>query len=233
MFVVNPTSYAPDIMSSSSAQKPPTIEADRNNDGEVIMNRFRSLGVVTGAAQFASADVLSRMSVASRRTGAARPFDLVLEQRSWAGPGFAGRRECAVQDPRVRRDARTSKSAVSTRSSCRAFSVIPLSTNSRPTSAYRSPTSWRRCLAHVRQTFPSVRRIGVLTSAAIRDNGLFERYFGSAQFDVLHPRNDSGNRLRDERRVWRRGHQERPSLRAASRIAARGVRGPDRARCRD
>ena len=46
--------------------------------------------------------------------------------------------------------------------------------------------------AHVRQAFPSVRRIGVLTSDAIRGNGLFERYFDSAQFDVLHPRNEAG-----------------------------------------
>ena len=30
--------------------------------GEVIMNRYRALGVVTGAAQLASADVLSRMA---------------------------------------------------------------------------------------------------------------------------------------------------------------------------
>lgn len=46
--------------------------------------------------------------------------------------------------------------------------------------------------AHVRQAFPSVRRIGVLTSCTVRSNGLFERYFDSAQFDVLHPRNEEG-----------------------------------------
>jgi aspartate racemase len=47
-------------------------------------------------------------------------------------------------------------------------------------------------VAHLRQAFPSVRRIGVLTSDTIRSNGLFERYFDSAQFDVLHPPNEAG-----------------------------------------
>jgi len=39
--------------------------------GEVIMHRFRSLGVAAGAAQLAGADILSRISTAARRPGAA------------------------------------------------------------------------------------------------------------------------------------------------------------------
>jgi aspartate racemase len=159
--------------------------------GEVIMNRFRSLGVVTGAAQFASADVLSRMSNASRRHGAARPFDLVLEQRSWEGP--------AVED------APTAQFKIHVLDAVRAFEkrgvdaiVLPcfvshtfideLSANVTVPVA----NIMTALLAHVRRAFPSVRRIGVLTSAAIRANGLFERYFDVARFEVLHPLNGTG-----------------------------------------
>jgi aspartate racemase len=41
---------------------------------------------------------------------------------------------------------------------------------------------------HVRRHFPSVRRIGVLTSDYLRDERLFERYFIAPEFEVLHPR---------------------------------------------
>ncbi len=54
------------------------------------MYRHRSLGVVTGASPLASVDVLSRMTAAWRRPGAAKPFDFVLEQHSWQGPASPG-----------------------------------------------------------------------------------------------------------------------------------------------
>jgi aspartate racemase len=44
---------------------------------------------------------------------------------------------------------------------------------------------------HVIRCFPAVRRIGVLTSDYIRDQRLFEGYFSSPEFDVLHPRPDA------------------------------------------
>lgn len=41
---------------------------------------------------------------------------------------------------------------------------------------------------HVVRRYPSVRRVGVLTSGHLRDERLFERYFNAAEFEVLHPR---------------------------------------------
>jgi aspartate racemase len=41
---------------------------------------------------------------------------------------------------------------------------------------------------HVVRCFPSVRRVGMLTSDYIRDARLFERYFSASEFEVLHPR---------------------------------------------
>ncbi|EDZ99398.1 aspartate racemase [Burkholderia sp. H160] len=170
------------------------------------MNRFRSLGVVTGAAQLASADVLTRMSTAWRRPGAVRPFDLILEPRAWQGPAAP-----EATDPRFK---------IHVFDTMRAFEkrgvdaiVLPcflshtfideLSANlTVPVANIMTALS-----AHVRRTYPSARRngarrngarrngarrIGVLTSAAIRASGLFERYFDAGQFDVLYPRNDTG-----------------------------------------
>ncbi|MGF6610314.1 aspartate racemase [Paraburkholderia sp. WSM4175] len=155
------------------------------------MNRFRSLGVATGAAQFASADILSRMSTASRRPGAARPFDLIFEPRAWQGPAAP-----EATDPQFK---------IHVFDTMRAFEkrgvdaiVLPcflshtfideLAANvTVPVANIMTSLS-----AHVRRTYPSARRIGVLTSAAIRANGLFERYFEAGQFDICYPRNDTG-----------------------------------------
>lgn len=159
--------------------------------GKVIMNRFRSLGVVTGAAQFASADVLSRMSVASRHTGAARPFDLVLEQRAWPGPAAPDTAHAQfrihVFDAMHALEKRGVDAIVLPCLLCHTF-IDELSANL----AVPVANIMTALLAHVRKTFPSVRRIGVLTSATIRDHRLFERYFEAAQFDTLYPRNESG-----------------------------------------
>lgn len=155
------------------------------------MNRYRSLGVVTGAAQFASADVLCRMSAAWQRRGAARPFDLLLERQSWQGP--ASQREVDAQfkihvfDTMRAFEKRGVEAIVLPCFLSHTF-IDELSANvAVPVANIMTALS-----AYVRRAFPSVRRIGVLTSDAIRDNGLFERYFDAAQFDVLHPRNEAG-----------------------------------------
>ncbi|KAA1006544.1 aspartate/glutamate racemase family protein [Paraburkholderia panacisoli] len=155
------------------------------------MNRFRSLGVAAGAAQFASADILSRMSAASRRAGAARPFDLVLEPRSWQGPAAP--------------HAANAQFKIHMFDTMRAFEkrgvdaiVLPCFLShtfiDELTANLAVPVAniMTALVAHVRRTFPSARRIGVLTAGAIRENGLFERYFDAPRFSVLHPREGSG-----------------------------------------
>lgn len=155
------------------------------------MNRYRSLGVVTGAAQLASADVLCRMTAAWDRPGAARPFDLVLEQQSWQGPatqsGVNVQFKFHVFDTMRALEKRGVEAIVLPCFLSHTF-IDELSANvAVPVANIMTALS-----AHVGQAFPSVRRIGVLTSDAIRHNGLFERYFDAARFDVLHPRNEAG-----------------------------------------
>ncbi len=159
--------------------------------GEVIMNRYRSLGVVTGAAQLASADVLSRMAAVCRRHGAARPFDLVLEQCSWQGPASQSTANAQfkihVFDTMRAFEKRGVDAIVLPCFLSHTF-IDELSANvAVPIANVMTALS-----AHVRQAYPSLRRIGVLTSDAIRSNGLFERYFDAGRYDVLHPRNEAG-----------------------------------------
>lgn len=155
------------------------------------MNRYRSLGVVTGAAQLASADVLCRMSAAWRRPGAMKPFDLVLEERSWQGPASQSAANATFKIhvfDTLRAFEKRGVDAIVLPCFLSHTFIDELSANiALPVANIMSALS-----AHVRQAFPSVRRIGVLTSDAIRDNGLFERYFEAARFDVLHPLNEAG-----------------------------------------
>ncbi|WP_434109324.1 aspartate/glutamate racemase family protein [Paraburkholderia caffeinilytica] len=155
------------------------------------MYRHRSLGVVTGASPLAGVDVLSRMTAAWRRRGAARPFDFVLEPQSWAGPASPGVASAPfkihVLDT-IRAFEKRGVDAIVLPCFLSHTFIDELSANvTLPIANIMTALA-----AHVRQAFPSVRRIGVLTSDTIRANGLFERYFDSAQFDVLHPRNELG-----------------------------------------
>jgi aspartate racemase len=170
------------------------------------MNRIRSLGVATGAAQFASADILGRVSRASGPSGTARPFDLILEPRSWPGPGVP--------------DATDARFRIHVFDTIRAFEKRGVDAIVLP--CFLSHTFIDELAAnltvpvanimtalveHVRRADPSARRngarrtgarrtgarrVGVLTSAAIRANGLFERYFEAGQFDVCYPRHETG-----------------------------------------
>ncbi|RDK01588.1 amino acid racemase [Paraburkholderia lacunae] len=155
------------------------------------MQRYRSLGIVTGAAPLASADVLSKMTAGGRRSPTARRFDLVLEQQPWHGPALI--------------DAANAEFKLHVFDSIRTFEkrgvdaiVLPCFLSHTFIDELTANASlpiadiMRALSLHVRQAFPSVRRVGVLTSHYIRGNGLFERYFDAAQYDVLYPRNEHG-----------------------------------------
>jgi aspartate racemase len=155
------------------------------------MHRHRSLGVVTGASPLAGVDVLSRMSAAWRRTGAARSFDFVLEQQAWPGPASLSAASVPfkihVLDT-IRAFEKRGVDAIVLPCFLSHTFIDELSANV----ALPIANLMTALTAHVRQVFPTVRRVGVLTSDTIRNNGLFERYFDNARFDVLHPRNEEG-----------------------------------------
>ncbi|MFL9888581.1 amino acid racemase [Paraburkholderia agricolaris] len=159
------------------------------------MYRHRSLGVVTGASPLASADVLSRMMAAWRRPGTAKPFDFVLEQQAWPGPASPGAASAPFKIhvfDTIRTFEKRGVDAIVLPCFLSHTFIDELSANvSLPIASIMAAL-----VAHVRQAFPSVRRIGVLTSDTIRSNGLFERHFDSARFDLLYPRHDDdGDRV--------------------------------------
>jgi aspartate racemase len=155
------------------------------------MHRFRSLGVAAGAAQLAGADILSRISTAARRPGAAGPFDLVFEPRCWQGaaaPDTANAQFKIHMFDTMRALEKRGVDAIVLPCFFTHTFIDELSANlSVPVASIMTALT-----AHVRRTFPSARRIGVLTAGAIRENGLFERYFDAARFDVLYPRHGAG-----------------------------------------
>lgn len=155
------------------------------------MYRHRSLGVVTGASPLAGVDVLSRMTAAWRRPGAVKPFDFVLEQQAWQGPATPGAASALFKIhvfDTIRTFEKRGVDAIVLPCFLSHTFIDELSANVAPPIA----NIMAALSAHVRQAFPSVRRIGVLTSGTIRGNGLFDRYFDSARFDVLHPRDEAG-----------------------------------------
>ncbi|WP_322015443.1 amino acid racemase [Paraburkholderia sp. J12] len=46
--------------------------------------------------------------------------------------------------------------------------------------------------AHIQEHFPGVRRIGVVVSDTVRESRLFEKYFVTPEFEVIHARCDEG-----------------------------------------
>ncbi|MFL9866004.1 amino acid racemase [Paraburkholderia fungorum] len=153
------------------------------------MVRHRSLGVVTGASPLASVDVLSRMSAAWRRPGAGKPFDFVLEQQAWPGPASPGVASAPFKIhvfDTIRTFEKRGVDAIVLPCFLSHTFIDELSANV----ALPIANIMAALVVHVRQAFPSVRRIGVLTSDTIRANGLFERHFDGARFDVLYPHNE-------------------------------------------
>ena len=155
------------------------------------MKRFRSLGIVTGASALASADVLSKMTSAWRRPHTGERFDFAMEQDAWQGPASQSGASAAFKIHvfnTIRAFEKQGVNAIVLPCFLSHTFIGELEANlSLPVINLMTALS-----AHVREAFPSARRIGVLTSDAIRGNGLFERHFESTRYDVLHPRNPAG-----------------------------------------
>src|SRR5882757_223803 len=149
--------------------------------------RERSLGVIGGLGPLASADFLLKLVEATEAHADAGSFDIVFEQRPFA----------RAADP----------STVTTARKLYIFDMIGdfrergigtvvlpcfLSHTFMEELQANSPLPIADMLqalhSHVRSHFSSVRRIGVLTSEPLREQRLFERYFPSDRFEIVHPR---------------------------------------------
>jgi aspartate racemase len=155
------------------------------NREDTAQPRERCLGVIGGPESLASADFLQKLVAATEAHGDACSFNIVFQQRASAaamnidvGPtarqlylfdmidGFASRGVGTVAIPCI-----TSHEFIEELKANSPVAVADM------LDAVRS---------HVRQRFPTARRIGIVTSAHLRARGSFERYFPHQSFEILY-----------------------------------------------
>jgi aspartate racemase len=147
----------------------------------------RSLGIIGGLGPLASADVFFKLIKSTPARTDAEHFDLVFEQHPY--PNAGGSRAATVErmlyifDTMREFEKRGIATVVLPCFLSHTF-IDQLQENS----SLQIVNMLDGIRAHVRRRFPWVRRIGVLTSDYMREAQLFERYFTTPEFEVLHPR---------------------------------------------
>jgi len=145
----------------------------------------RSFGIIGGLSPIADADLLSKLIEATERHPDAGQFEILFEQRPFArveGPSAATTARMLYIFNRIGSFQAQGIGTV----------VLPcfLSHTFMEELKENSPLPIADMIevlrGHVRSTFPGVRRIGVLTSAPLREQRLFEQYFPHPEFEILH-----------------------------------------------
>jgi aspartate racemase len=147
----------------------------------------RSLGVIGGLEPLASADFLLKLVEATEAHAAGGCFDIVFEQRASArapDPGTTGTaRQLHIFDMIGSFAERGIGTVV-----LPCFSSHGFLKELRANSPLPIADMLEAIRDHVRHHFPTARRIGVVTSERLREQGVFERYFPAGEFQILHPR---------------------------------------------
>jgi len=155
------------------------------------VRRERSFGIIGGLSPIADADLLSKLIEATERHIDAGLFEIVFEQRPFArtdGPSAADTARMLYIFNRIDSFKERGIGTV----------VLPcfLSHTFMEELQENSPLPIADMIevlrGHVLSTFPKLRRIGVLTSAPLREIGLFERYFEPDAFELLYARPRDG-----------------------------------------
>jgi aspartate racemase len=144
-------------------------------------------GVIGGLGPLASADVFFKLVKAASAASLAEHVDMIFEQhpfeRHGSGSAASIARKLYIFDM-IRDFERRGVTTV----------VLPCFLSHTFIDELKANTPLRivdiveAVHAHVRRKHPDARRIGVLASDCVRENGLFERYFRAPQFEVVHPR---------------------------------------------
>ncbi|TKC91837.1 aspartate/glutamate racemase family protein [Trinickia terrae] len=167
----------------------------------------RSFGVIGGFGPLGSADVASKLALASSGGGEREPVEIAYDPRPFGGAALlAPDGECMTERKLYLIDAILdfARRGIDTVILPCFFShtfIDELQANSPLVivdmiDAVRSHVL--RTLGRAasgRAASGRARRIGVLATAATREARLFERYFASPGFEVLHPRRDDGDRV--------------------------------------
>jgi aspartate racemase len=151
----------------------------------------RSLGVIGGLGPLASADFLLKLVAATEAGPDAAHFDIVFEQHPFACASDPSTATTACKLYIFDMIGSLAERGIGT-------VVLPcfLSHSVMEELKANSPLPvadiLEALLHHVRNHFSSVRCIGVLTSEPLREQHLFERYFPSHEFEILHPGRSGG-----------------------------------------
>ncbi|SDI18289.1 amino acid racemase [Paraburkholderia phenazinium] len=147
----------------------------------------RVFGVIGGLGALAGADVLFKLIQASKARSGAEHFDIVFEQHplrnASASRAATTERKLYIFDM-IRDFERRGVTTVLLPCFLSHTFIGELQENV----SVQIVDMVEALREHVARCFPSVRRIGVLTSNYIRNEHLFERYFSAPEFEVLHPR---------------------------------------------
>ncbi|GAB3627604.1 hypothetical protein GCM10027419_24550 [Pandoraea terrae] len=151
----------------------------------------RRFGVVGGLGPLASADVFFKLVKSTPAASDEEHFDVVFEQHPFQSPGTGG--EATTQRKLYIFDMMRSfeKRGVST-VLLPCFLSHTFIDELKANSSLQIVDIVEAVRSHVRRRFPAVRRIGVLASEYTRHKGLFEKYFTSPEFEVVHVRPREG-----------------------------------------
>jgi aspartate racemase len=152
--------------------------------------RERSFGIIGGLSPIADADLLSKLIEATERQPDAGQFEIVFEQRPFArvvGPSAATTARMLYIFNRI--DSFKAQGIGTVVLPC--FLSHTFMDELKENSPLPIADMIEVLRSHVRGMLPTRRRIGVLTSAPLREQKLFERYFPPGEFEILHahPRN--------------------------------------------
>lgn len=153
--------------------------------------RERSFGIIGGLSPIADADLLSKLIEATERQPDAGQFEIVFEQRPFArvvGPSAATTARMLYIFNRI--DSFKAQGVGTVVLPC--FLSHTFMEELKENSPLPIADMIEVLRGHVRSMFPARRRIGVLTSAPLREQKLFERYFPPGEFEILHARPRNG-----------------------------------------
>ncbi|MFC5430716.1 amino acid racemase [Paraburkholderia denitrificans] len=152
-----------------------------------IAKSRRKFGVVGGLGPLASADVFFKLVKATPASSDAEHADVIFEQYPFRGSGAGSavtmERKLYIFDM-IRDFERRGVTTV----------VLPCFLSHTFIDELRENTSLHivdiveAVRSHIQRKFPNAKRIGILASDYVRERRLFERYFVSPQFEVVHPR---------------------------------------------
>jgi aspartate racemase len=152
-----------------------------------LVDHKRKFGIVGGLGPLASADVFFKLVKATPASTDADHFDAIFQQSPFpsSGSGSAATIERKLYIFEMIRDFE--KRGVTT-------VVLPCFLSHTFIDELRANTSLQivdmveAVRSHVRRKVPGASRIGVLASDYTREKRLFEHYFASPEFEVIHPR---------------------------------------------